>query len=181
MHGVLAVVVLAGASVLWQTVRLGIGPVPTSPRVRRAVLALVPPTLEGEVHELGAGWGGLALGLARRCPRAHVIAWECSPVPYLVLCARQRLGRVPNLEVRCADFFGASLKQAEAVVCYLFPGAMARLDDLLRANLRADSVVITHTFALRGWRPEVTQVEKDLYRTPIYRYKLGDQWGGVQG
>ncbi len=167
----LALVVLAGASVISSTLRLGIGPTPTSRRVRRAVLALVPPEVEGTVHELGAGWGGLALALARHCPRAQVVAWERSPLPWLVLWARQRLARLPNLEVRRADLFAAPLEQAVGVVCYLFPGAMAQLEPALRTSAPPRAFVVTHTFGLRGWKAEQTRVVDDLYRTPVYLYR----------
>jgi hypothetical protein len=169
---VLAVVLLAGASVVWQTVALGIGPVPTSPAVRAAVLEIVPADLQGDVHELGAGWGGLAMGLARRCRGARVIAWERSPVPFLVLWLRQRASALPNLEVRFADLYEVDLAQAAAVVCYLFPGAMTRLDAALRRATRPDFRVVTHTFGLRGWQAESTTVVLDLYRTPVYVYRL---------
>jgi predicted RNA methylase len=168
MLAVLGLVVLAGVSIIWNTLSLGIGPVPSTPRVRKAVLAMVPSTLEGELHELGAGWGGLALALARHCPRARVIAWERSLVPFLVLLVRQKLG-VANLEVRYADFFTARFEQATAIVCYLFPEAMRRLDPCLRASCRRDTLIVSHTFALRGWEPVETSVVEDLYRTPVYR------------
>jgi hypothetical protein len=168
---VLGAVVLAGASIVWHTLRLGIGPVPTSARVRSAVLALVPPSTQGELHELGAGWGGLALALARRCPAARVVAWEASPVPWLVLKLRARVSGAVNIEVRRADLFSAPLGGAAGVVCYLFPAAMARLEATLRRELRAGSFVVTHTFALRGWTPSEVHRVDDLYRTPVFLYR----------
>jgi hypothetical protein len=136
------------------------------------VLALLPPTLEGQVHELGAGWGTLAVPLARRLPGAKVVAWERSLVPFAVLWLRAR--GVRNLEVRRADFFSADFTGARAVVCYLFTGAMERLGPRLRAELPAGAVVVSHTFALRGWEPEATERLDDLFRTPVYRYRLTD-------
>jgi predicted RNA methylase len=181
MLAVLALVLLAGASIVWQSLALGIGPVPTSAAVRAAVLDLVPADLQGDVHELGAGWGGLALGLARRCGRARVIAWERSPVPFLVLWLRRRASGLPNLEVRFADLYEVDLAQAAAAVCYLFPGAMTRLEPALRRASRPDFVVVTHTFGLRGWRAEKTTVVLDLYRTPVYVYRLPPTAGSQPG
>ncbi len=167
---VLGVVGLAGLAIVWQTLTVGISPLPSSARARDAMLALLPPTLEGPVHELGAGWGTVAVPLARRLPNATVIAWERSVVPFAVLWLRARGLR--NLEVRRADFFGADFSRASAVVCYLFTGAMERLSRRLRTDLPPGAVVVTHTFALRGWQPELTQRLDDLYRTPVYRYRV---------
>lgn len=165
----LAVVCLAGASIVWQSLSVGISPMPSSARARDALLELVPVGQTGPVHELGAGWGTLAVPLARRLPTAHVIAWETSLVPFAVLWLRAR--KLPNLEVRRADFFTADFATAQVVVCYLFTGAMERLSPRLRAELPPGALVVSHTFALRGWEPELTRRLDDLYRTPVYRYR----------
>lgn len=170
--GVLAVVVLAGASIAWHTLAVGISPMPTSRRVRAVLLELVPPGIGGEVHELGAGWGTLAFALAEALPGARVIAWESSPVPFFFCWLRQRARPRKNLELRRGDFFAADLRGARLVTCYLFTGAMARLAPKLEAELPSGAVVLTHTFAVRGWQPEATRTVNDLYRTPVYRYRL---------
>jgi len=167
---VLAVVVLAAASIIVATLRLGISPVPSSRRVRHAVLALAPRDVEGEVHELGAGWGGLAIALADANPRARVIAWEASFVPWLVFRLRLALRPRPNLTLKRADFFNGDLRQARLVVCYLWTGAMARLAEKFQAELADGAVVVSHTFGLRGWTAEETRWVDDVYRTPVYRY-----------
>lgn len=167
---VLAVVVLAVASIVGATLRLGISPMPTSRRVRREVLALAPRDLEGEVHELGAGWGGLALALAEANPKARVVAWEASLVPWLWLRLRLALRPRPNLVLKRADFFDAELRRARLVVCYLWTGAMTRLAEKFQAELPDGAVVVSHTFGLRGWTAEATRTVEDVYRTPVYRY-----------
>ncbi len=167
---VLALVVAALASIVVHSLRVGISPMPTSPKVKRVLLELVPLDVRGEVHELGAGWGTLAFALADRCPRAHVVAWESSPVPWAFLKLRQALAPRRNLELRRADFFGASLAAASLVVCYLWTGAMERLGPRLAKELAPGAVVLSHTFALRGWRPVETRTAPDLYRTPVYKY-----------
>jgi hypothetical protein len=167
--------VAALASVVWSTLRLGISPMPTSRRARRALLSLVPPDVQGEVHELGAGWGGLALALAEACPRAQVIAWEASWVPWLVFRLRLVLRPPSNLELRRRDFFEADLSRAGLVVCYLWTGAMTRLSRKFDAELSPGAVVLSHTFGLRGWSAETTRSVDDLYRTPVYRYLMAER------
>lgn len=166
----LGVVTAAAASIAWSTLRLGISPMPTSRRVRAALLDLVPREVDGEVHELGAGWGGLAFALAETLPRARVVAWEVSFVPWLVCRLRLALKPRPNLELRRRDFFEADLSGARVVVCYLWTGAMTRLAQKFSAELPEGAVVLSQTFALRGWTAETTRVVEDVYRTPVYRY-----------
>ena len=96
----LAVVVGAGASLVWFTLRTGISPMPSNRAQRDAILAAIGEAPEGPIYELGAGWGTLACAIADRHPTVHVVAFELSWLPYLVLKLRAR----PNLEVRRADF-----------------------------------------------------------------------------
>jgi hypothetical protein len=169
---VLALVALAGLVIIVQSLQVGISPMPSSARVRQALVPQLPETLAGELHELGAGWGGLALALARRCPQATVLAWEISLVPVVVLSLRARASGLHNLQPRWGDFMKADLRRAQAVVCYLFTGGMERLAPKLHTELPEGALILSNTFALRGWAPEeVTQVA-DLYRTRVYRYRV---------
>lgn len=162
-------------SIVFYTLRTGISPMPTLGKVRRQLLPLLEPDLEGTLLELGCGWGTLAFALADHCPRARVVAFELSPLPFAFCWLRQRLAPRANLELRRQDFFRASLSGASVVVCYLFPGAMTRLTPKLLAELTPGTRILSHTFALRGWKPVRTLVVDDLYRTPIYLYAVPAQ------
>ncbi|MFO0596835.1 MAG: SAM-dependent methyltransferase [Myxococcaceae bacterium] len=167
-----AVVCLAAASIVWSTLRLGISPMPSSRAVRTEVLALLDPALEGELHELGAGWGSLAFPIARHCPNARVIAHEGSLVPYVFCVLRKTLTGASNVEVRFGNFLRADLRHAAGVIAYLWTGGMEQLAPKFEAELPAGSFVISHTFAWRGREAELQRTATDLYRTPIYRYRI---------
>lgn len=162
-------------SIVLYTLRTGISPMPTLGKVRRQLLPLLEPDLGGTVLELGCGWGTLAFAVADRCPRARVVAFELSPLPFAFCWLRQRLAPRANLELRRQDFFLASFSGAALVVCYLFPGAMTRLAPKLLAELPPGTRVLSHTFALRGWKPQRTLMVDDLYRTPIYVYAVPER------
>ena len=72
------------AAVAVWTVVTGSPPTPTSMRVRRAMLAILPPRLpladRGRIYELGSGWGGLSRALADRFPGQPVVGIELSPL-----------------------------------------------------------------------------------------------------
>ncbi len=57
----LALVLTVFVLLLIYSVRTGISPVPTTPRVAEALLALVPEIPPGTVYELGSGWGNPVL------------------------------------------------------------------------------------------------------------------------
>ncbi|EAU63345.1 conserved hypothetical protein [Stigmatella aurantiaca DW4/3-1] len=168
-------------SIVFFTLRTGISPMPTSAKVRRELLALIPPGLEGTVLELGSGWGTLAFALADACPRAQVVGFELSPLPYAFSWLRQRLAPRPNLRLVRQDFTNVSYEGASLAVCYLFPEAMRRLAPKLAEELPPGAFILSHTFALRGWTPSRTAVAADLYRTPIYLYAAPGNGQGPVG
>ena len=53
-------VLLAIGLVFASTLRTATPPLPTSPSVRKTLLAMLPSQVDGPVYELGSGWGGLA-------------------------------------------------------------------------------------------------------------------------
>lgn len=166
----------AAISLLVTALRNGIGPMPSSPRVVRALLGMIPAELEGTIVELGAGWGSLLFPLAKALPRCQVIGYENSLVPFLFCSLLQKLlFHAPNLQLIRGDFFQRPLHNTSLVVCYLYPGAMRKLHDKFEAELPDGALVISHTFAVPGWTPKQVIELNDLYRTKIYLYSFTDK------
>jgi hypothetical protein len=166
------IAVPVGAAVLLTIVYalyLGIGPLPTSRKVRAALRRLLPSGVR-RVVELGCGFGSLLPVLARHYPKGTIKAYELSPVPWLIAWIRSRLVRT-DVHVFRQCLFRSGLEESELVVCYLYHAAMRRLATKLQAELKPGSYVLTHTFALPGWTPIETAVANDLYRTRIYLYQ----------
>ena len=173
----LGLVVLVVLSILWSTLETGISPMPSSPASRKALYGLLPSDCTGQVIELGSGWGGMAIDLARRYPDAHVVGYELSLLPLWVSrLARWRPG-CENLHFVRVDFLEAPLHEADVLVCYLHPGSMKRLAPRLARTLKPGAILVSHTFRLPGWTPERTVDLSDLYRTRIYRYIQGSTQG----
>jgi len=162
----LTAVLIAVGLVIAYTLRLGAPPWPSSPRATRALLAALPARIDGEILDLGCGWGGLALALARRYPGRGVVGVELSPVPWAVTRLRALAGRITTLEVRRADLHRVDLSRAELIVCYLHGAAMARLAERARREAPAGCWLVSNTFALPG-------------QTPVARHPVGDLFGSV--
>lgn len=156
------------------SLRVGISPMPSNGRVIASLLGLIPEDYEGTIVDLGSGWGTLVLPLAQRCTRANIVGIELSPLPYAVARIRIAWSRLTNVSLRREDFFQSSLEDASVVVCYLYTGAMKRLQQTLPEQLKPGTVVISHTFALPDWTPTRVVRVNDLYRTPIYVYHVSE-------
>ncbi|MDX1776026.1 MAG: class I SAM-dependent methyltransferase, partial [Desulfobulbales bacterium] len=126
----------------------------------------------GRIYELGAGWGALAFPMARRCPQATVIAYELSPVPWLFLKIRAFLFGPRNLKIIRRNFLNDDLSKAALVVCYLYPGAMAKLSPKLLFELKPGARVISNTFEIPTWTPAVVQNLEDVMCPQIFHYKM---------
>lgn len=144
---------------------------PSSPRVIRVLLQMIPADLQGTIVELGAGWGSLLFPLAKAFPHCQVIGYENSLIPFLSSKLLQKLFfAAPNLKIEREDFFQQSLHQSSLIICYLYPGAMKKLRNKFDAELSDGTLVISHTFAVPGWTPMQIVELNDLYRTKIYLY-----------
>jgi hypothetical protein len=170
---------IAGAAFLAASVALGllvysfiagVAPVPTTPKVTAKILGALSPDLEGNIFELGSGWGTLAYALAKRFPACTVIAYEISPIPWFICKLRLALFPQPNVILRRADFHTASLDQAAAIVCFLFPGCMKKLGPKLQKELLPGAQVVSHTWPVPGWQPEAVHQAGDWHSSRVYAY-----------
>ncbi len=159
---------LGAGSILFWTVRLGIGPTPTSYKVRNTISDILPDTVCGEIIELGCGWGHLIPILQAQYPQGTIQGWERSPLPALFT------RWVRKVEVKKRDFFTADLSNAGLIVCYLYPGAMTRIAQEILPQLPPGCWIVTHTFSLPGSEPVKILKANDLYQTPVYLYQKTD-------
>jgi len=169
----LLVILIGGAAlaIVCYSVKYGITPTPTSPKVKKMLLKILPRVINGEVVDLGSGWGTLAFALAKKYPSCKIVGIEISPIPYFCSLLLARVFRYPNLVFLRRDFFDYRLQETSLVVCYLYPDAMEWLKIKFENELLPSTYVVSHTFAVPGWKPLRTLHAPDLYRTPIYLYQ----------
>lgn len=168
---VLVTLVVAG-TVVWDSVRIGAPPLPSSPAMRAAMLSLLPEREHCVALEVGAGWGGVAVAVARARPTWEVTAVEQARVPFAFCWVRQRLLGPSNLTVVYGNGLDAIFENADVVTCYLLPETMLELRDRLETTGRPGGVLLSAAFGMRGWAAERTLRLDDLYRTEVFRYRL---------
>lgn len=166
----LALTVLVGAGVVVGTLRTGAPPMPTRPPVRDAMLRHIPADAR-VIHELGCGFGGLAIAAARARPGAEVHAWERALLPWLVARIRAALCGGRRVHVHRGDLLDAPHERADAVLLYLHPDAMAALAPRLSTTLRAEATVVSNSFALPGWPARTEDRLPDALRTKVLVYR----------
>jgi hypothetical protein len=93
-------------------------------------------------------------------------------LPWLVSRVVQAVAGPANLSFACKNFHAADLGDAALVVCYLPGPAMEKLRPKLEAELPAGTLILSNTFALRGWQAIDTQTAPDMYRSQVYLYRV---------
>ena len=177
---IVALVVSFGAIaiiVLW-TVLTGSPPTPTSPNVRRSMIAILPTHLTGasvgRVYELGSGWGGISRALAAHFNSIPVIGIEISPLPFASSWLINVLSPKSNLKLSYGDFYDTDLSDAALVVCYLSRDALIRLAPKLERELAPGALILSSTFEIPGWKAIDRGFAADLYKSPIYLYERSE-------
>lgn len=169
----LASVTLIGGSILYHYARTGVPPVPSAEGEIAAVIALLEHAnlpQGARIYELGSGFGGLAIALARRFPNARVVGIERSPFPHWA--SRVRARRIPNLELILGDFYDLPLADAAAITAYLMIGPMPRLAGHLDRALPPGTPVVALGFWFRDRTPERSAGPAALYSWPGRRPSL---------
>jgi len=170
--GLLAIVGLVGLSVVWFTIKVGISPMPSSAKAKRAILKASEAASEGAIIDLGSGWGGLLFALARKYPERQVIGYELSWLPWAFSHLYKIFYRLHNVTIHRQNFLAADISSASLLVCYLFPEGMSKLQKKLIEEKCSNTLLISSTFALPDAEPTETIRLDDLYNTPIYSYQL---------
>ena len=172
-----AVLFATAISILVTTLVTGSPPMPSGPALRRAILAAVVSEQPGAgmFYELGSGWGGLAIALAKAHPDRSVIGLERSFIPWAFSVLRVRLGGPGNVTIRRADIAAADLSDAAVAVCYLTGETLRAVAPKLEQRLPADCCVVSAGFAWPGGKPAVTAKASDAFKSLVYVYRgVGD-------
>lgn len=169
---ILGVAVIAALSIVYSTVKVGISPMPSSAKAYHAMIELIEDSESGPIVDLGSGWGTFILRAAKRFPERQIVGYELSLLPWLTSLVFKRILRLKNLTVYRQDFFKAKFPKAAILVCYLYPEAMKKIEDILLKEKQQVGCLISNNFALPNRQADKTIRINDFYKSPIYFYKM---------
>jgi len=168
----------------WQRVqppeRLGDVPyVATRLPVLDAMLELAEIGSDDVVYDLGSGDGRIVIGAAQRHgARGRGIEID----PLLVAESRRNAvaaGVSELVEFSTGDLFDAELSEATVVTLYLLPTVNLALRSKLIAELRPGTRIVSQSFDMADWQPDVeSRIDVDP-PTELYRWVVPAPAGGV--
>lgn len=151
-----------------------ISPAPTLPWVRRKVMDLLLTradiTRSYRIAELGVGWGGLAVRLARTFKKATLTGYEISPAPYWMSKLRCAVYG-SRVTITRRDFFKEDLSGYDILICYLSPWHMEELKPRF-ANLKPGTLIVSNAFPIPGWTPSATAQTSIGVTITAYLYEI---------
>jgi len=124
------------------------------------------------VYDLGSGDGRILIAAVEKY-KARAVGIEISPKLVAEASARiGKLGLADQARVIQGDVLKTDLSRADVVIIYLVTSLNEKLRPRFEKFLRAGARVISHDFAVPGWKP--THVEKtgDHHPHLIYVYEM---------
>ena len=122
------------------------------------------------VYDLGAGDGRFLISAAKK--GAQATGFEISILPFLVAKLRIAMAGVGDkAKMKAKDFFHVNLSQANVIVCFLTPAAMAKLKPKFQAELKPGTRIVSYAFALPDWPPTVKE-KPDPKWMAVYLYRV---------
>jgi trans-aconitate methyltransferase len=172
LYGILLLIIVAFVTNEFYAQKLKASPMPTLPWVRREIIRALKDEVGNRedllLYELGSGWGGLAVLIARAFPKVTVHGFEISPVPFVLSKLRQR----KNLRFYNRDVFTLDLSGVDVIAVYLTPWHLERLVPKMKAEMKAGSLIVASGFALPDMEPEKTVFVKGALEKAIYVYRI---------
>jgi SAM-dependent methyltransferase len=124
------------------------------------------------VYDLGSGDGRVLIAAVEKY-KAHAVGVEISPK--LVVMASnniQKAGITDQARVMQGDVMEADLNGADVVIIYLATSLNAKLRPRFERLLKPGARVISHDYAVPGWKPTRVERTDDRHAHLIYVYEM---------
>lgn len=138
----------------WSTFRTQVPFYPSNAAVWRAVAELLPEGQSLRVIDVGSGFGGMVMHLARMRPECHVVGIELAPLPWLCSLLRGKASGSRGRFVR-GDYDSVNFRDFDVVFAYLSPAPMPALWRKAHAEMRKGSLLLSYEFAIPGVEPSM--------------------------
>jgi SAM-dependent methyltransferase len=148
----------------WSTFRTQVPYYPSGRAVRTAVAQLLPPGGSPRMIDIGCGFGGLVLELARTRPDARVEGIELAPLPWLACRLRAAVAGSRAHFIR-GDYEGLDFGRYDLVFAYLSPAAMSALWRKARREMRPGSMLASYEFVIAERAPDRVVVPEGTSRS----------------
>lgn len=140
---------LISLSLYWTTFRTQVPFFPSSKTVWQQVLALIPDDKSMHIIDIGSGFGGMSLHVARQRPNCLVEGAEVAPLPWLISFLRTKLSG-SSAKFKFGDYHQLDFSNYDLVFAYLSPAAMSDLWKKAKLEMRSGALLMSYEFGIEG-------------------------------
>lgn len=144
----------------WTTFRTQVPYYPSTLPVWRAVEALLPEEGALRFIDIGSGFGGLVMHLAKARPGDAFVGIESAPLPWMMSGLRARAAKSAARFVR-GDYGRLDFSAYDVVFAYLSPAAMPALWEKASAEMRHGALLLSYEFPVPGVAPDIVEYPTD--------------------
>jgi len=143
----------------WSTFRTQVPFYPSGSAVWAAVAKQLPESHPIRFVDVGSGFGGMVMHLARQRPDSEFIGIELAPLPW---CSSRLLARLTGSKGKFLrdDYNHLDFGEFDIVFAYLSPAAMPSLWHKARAEMRAGSLLLSYEFAIPGAESQIANISE---------------------
>lgn len=163
-------VLIALVGVYWKSYRSQVPLYLSGEAAWREVARLMPQGPDARLIDLGSGLGGLVAFIGRLRPDARVDGVEAAPLPLIVSRVRLWL-KAWHGNFTWGDMWRVDLSAYDIVHAYLSPVPMPALWKKACSEMRAGSLLVSHSFAVPGVMP--TLITELPGNDQLYIYRMG--------
>lgn len=118
--------------------------------------------------DLGAGFGGTLIDLAKSRPHWHFVGIESAPLVAFVARLRVALAGQGNVEIRYHDLWETDLGKYDVVYAFLSPAPMPRLLEKSKSEMHPGATLISNSFWADGVAYDQCLEINDSRQTQLY-------------
>lgn len=159
---------VALAAIYWSSFRTQVPLFLSNRQTVAALLKLLPQQRTAHMLDLGSGTGSVLIPLARVRPDCRFTGVEIAPAP--LLWARWRSRGLHNIHWHRQDFNELSWRDADVVYAFLSPVPMPAVWVKAVAEMPANSVLVSNSFAIPDITPDQIIHVADRRNTVLYLY-----------
>lgn len=146
--------------------------VASPPRVVTQMLEMASLKPGETLYDLGCGDGRILIAAVENY-KVKAVGVEISPKLVEAATARvQKAGLTSEVRIIQGDLLEVDLSAADAVAIYLSTPLNEQLRPRLEKYLKPGARVVSHDYAIRGWKPTKIQLTDDLRKHHIYLYEM---------
>ena len=144
----------------------------TNRTTHKELISLLPERAGLRFIDLGHGFGGTVLALARARPDACVEGVESAPLPFAASWMRSLVGAPANARLAYRNFWKHGLQTYDVVYAFLSPVPMQALYAKARAEMTEGSLLISNSFPVPARPAHEVRVLADRRGTRLFVYRM---------